>query len=228
MRLGIFGGTFDPVHVGHLIVAEQAREQCALDEVRFIPAGHPPHKHGRPLTAAAHRLAMLRFAIAGHAAFRVDDRETRRSGPSYTVVTLEELRHELPEAELFLIMGADSLADLPNWHQPERICELATLAVANRPGVALPAAVTRDAAAARTACGSGTAADTFRPGLPGHCRIVEVSVPPIGISATDLRCRVAERRSIRYFVPRSVEVYIEQHGLYAASGTRDSVEAVTE
>ncbi len=222
MRLGIFGGTFDPVHLGHLIVAEQAREQCALDEVRFIPAGHPPHKHGRALTAASHRLAMLRFAVAGHAAFRVDDREIRRPGPSYTVVTLEELRGELPQAELFLIMGADSLRDLPDWHQPERICTLATLVVANRPG--LPAADRGEPSAgdALPAC------DARRPGgrpLPDQTRIIDVRVPPIGISATDLRRRVAEGRSIRYLVPRSVEVYIAQHGLYQGPQSQTATHA---
>ncbi|RMG35312.1 MAG: nicotinate-nucleotide adenylyltransferase [Planctomycetota bacterium] len=215
MRLGIFGGTFDPVHLGHLIVAEQCREQCALDEVRFIPAGEPPHKRGRPLTAAAHRLAMLRFAVAGHSAFRVDDRETKRPGPSYTATTLEEFRDELPQAELFLILGRDSLLDLPNWHRPERICALATLVVADRP-LSRP-----------NGSGSGcakTQRDSREPAeqgsrLPPAARIVEIDMPAIGISATDLRRRVAEGRSIRYFVPRAVEVYIAQQGLYRGAGT---------
>src|SRR5208283_146178 len=121
MRIGIFGGTFDPVHLGHLIVAEQCREQGRLDEVCFIPAARPPHKQERSVTPFAQRLEMLALAVAGQPAFRVEDLEDHRPGPSYTADTLEELRRSRPDAEFLLIVGTDTLEDLPHWVDPVRI-----------------------------------------------------------------------------------------------------------
>jgi nicotinate-nucleotide adenylyltransferase len=195
MRLGLFGGTFDPIHLGHLILAESCREACGLDRVWFVVAGAPPHKPG-DRTAASHRLEMARIAVAGHPAFEVSDLETHRPGPHYSVETLDAIRRDRPDDELFFLIGADSLTDLPTWRQPGRIAELATIVVVNRPGI-----------------------DSFAPAHlpdlgPGTRPIRTIPVPPIGIASHDLRRRVAEGRSIRYQVPRGVEAYIEAQGLY--------------
>jgi nicotinate-nucleotide adenylyltransferase len=195
MRLGLFGGTFDPIHLGHLILAESCREACDLDQVWFVVAGEPPHKPGER-TSAADRLEMARIAVAGHPAFEVSDLETNRPGPHYSVETLEAIHRDHPGDELFFLIGADSLADLPSWRQPDRIAQLATIVVVNRAGI-----------------------DTFDPAHlpdlgPGTRPIRSVLVPPTGISSHDLRRRVAEGRSIRYQLPRGVEAYIEAQGLY--------------
>ena len=134
MRLGLFGGTFDPIHLGHLILAEQCREACGLDRVWLVVAGSPPHKPGGR-TAVGHRLEMARIAIAGHPAFAVSDIEATRPGPHYSVETLESIRRDHPGDDLFFLIGADSLADLPTWREPERIAQLATIVVVNRPGI---------------------------------------------------------------------------------------------
>ncbi|HUG89244.1 MAG TPA: nicotinate-nucleotide adenylyltransferase [Planctomycetaceae bacterium] len=200
MRLGLFGGTFDPVHVGHLVLAEQCREQCGLDEVWFIPAGSPPHKRHAPLTPARARTAMLEFAIAGHPGFRVSRIELEREGPTYTVDTLERLDGENPERELFFLMGADSLADLAGWREPQRIAELATIVAVNRGDRPLP-----DRAALVHLLGERIAD-----------RVVFVTMPGIDLSASDLRRRAREGHSLRFLVPRPVEIYIHEHGLYRA------------
>jgi nicotinate-nucleotide adenylyltransferase len=205
MRLGLFGGTFDPIHVGHLILAEQCREACALDQVWFVVAGAPPHKReGR--TALSHRLEMVRIAIAGHASFELSELEARRPGPHYSVETLEAVRAGEPEAELFFLIGADSLADLPHWREPARIARLATIVVVNRPGVAAPM-------------------PDFGPDAKP---IQQVVVPPIGVASHDLRQRVAEGRSIRFMVPRGVEAYIATHGLYRATAATHEVHCPAE
>jgi nicotinate-nucleotide adenylyltransferase len=195
MRLGLYGGTFDPIHLGHLILAEQCREACELDRVWLIVAGSPPHKPGGR-TAVGHRLEMVRVAIAGHPAFAASDIEAKRPGPHYSVETLEAVRRDHPDDELFFLIGADSLADLPTWREPERIAQLATIVVVNRPSI-----------------------DEVDPaGLPdfgpASHPLSWVSIPPVGIASSDLRRRLAEGRSIRYMVPRGVEAYIEAHGLY--------------
>ena len=195
MRLGLFGGTFDPIHLGHLILAEQCRESCGLDRVWLVVAGSPPHKPGGR-TAVGHRLEMARIAIAGQPAFAVSDIEATRPGPHYSVETLESIRRDHPGDELFFLIGADSLADLPSWREPERIAQLATIVVVNRPGL-------EEVDPARL--------PDFGPGA--H-RLVAVTIPPVGLSSSDLRRRLAASRSIRYMVPRGVEAYIEAHGLY--------------
>ncbi len=198
MRIGLFGGTFDPIHVGHLILAEQCREQAALDRVLFIPAARPPHKRAQPLTPFAQRVDMLELAIAGHPPFAIDQLELDRPGPSFTVDTLEALRQRQPGDEWFLMVGADSLRDFPSWFQPERIATLATLLVVPRPGDQL-------------------AATAHLADLPQiAARLQHIHMPPIGIAARDLRQRVAEGRSVRFFVPRAVEAYIEEKNLYRA------------
>lgn len=198
MRLGVFGGTFDPVHLGHLVLAELCREQCRLDEIWFVPAGNPPHKVGAALTPGPRRAEMLELAIAGHSQFKVDRRELDRSGPSYTVHTLQELANENPANELFFLVGADSLIELPQWYEPRRIAELATLVAVNRGRSGLP-----DLSSLVPHLGSEAVG-----------RIQNVSIPAIDISASELRRRVQQGLSIRYQVPRSVECYIGEHHLY--------------
>ena len=194
MRLGLYGGTFDPIHLGHLILAEACREACQLDRVWFVVAGSPPHKPGGR-TEVSHRLEMARLAIAGHPSFEVSEHETRRPGPHYSVETLEAIHLERPEDELFFLIGADSLVDLPTWREPARIMALASLIVANRPGFEPPPIPLPD----------------------GSRPIHRVEIPPIGIASNDLRRRRSEGRSIRYQVPRAVEAYIDAHGLYRAT-----------
>lgn len=198
MRLGIFGGTFDPVHYGHLLVAEQCREQCRLDAVWFIPAGLPPHKMAQTIAGGKARAEMLDLAIAGHDRFRVDRRELERTDPCYTVETLAALASEDPSRELFFVLGADSLADFPTWREPARIVELARLAVVNRGGSA-PA----DLSGLRQALGPAV-----------ESRIDFVTIPGIDVSSTDIRQRVREGLSIRFMTPRAVECYLQTHRLY--------------
>jgi nicotinate-nucleotide adenylyltransferase len=198
MRLGLFGGTFDPIHLGHLILAEQCREACGLDRVWFVVAGAPPHKQG-DRTAVTHRLEMVRIAIAGHASFAISEIETTRPGPHYSVETLQSVRRDRPGDDLFFLIGADSLADLPTWREPGRIAQLATIVVVNRPGL-------EEIDPARL--------PDFG---PSSHPLMSVTIPSIGIASTDLRRRLAERRSIRYLVPRAVEAYIEAQRLYQAS-----------
>src|SRR5438132_6331066 len=133
MRIGIFGGTFDPVHYGHLILAEQCREQGRLDEVWFVPAPRPPHKAEHETTRFEQRVEMLALAIAGHAAFRIDELEKERTGLSYTADTLAELRRRHPGHEFFLLIGSDTLIDLPGWYEPQQVVQRASLLVTRRP-----------------------------------------------------------------------------------------------
>jgi len=203
MRLGLFGGTFDPVHYGHLLLAECCREQCRLDEVLFLPAATAPHKQDRESTPAEPRIEMLELATAGHTAFSVSRYETDRGGINYTVDTLSHFRQEFAQDELFFLLGADMLNDLHTWRESARVCELATIVVVNRPG-------------------SG-GIDFERLGRIANAQQVEaiqrhqVEMPQIDLSSSEIRRRVAEGLSIRYQVPRAVEKYIEAHELYASS-----------
>ncbi len=205
MRLGIFGGTFDPVHYGHLLLAECCREQCRLDEVWFLPAAVPPHKQRGPLTPAPARLEMLELAIAGHEAFSVCRYEADRGGINYTADTLAQFQAADPARELFFLLGADMLRDLPHWHDPARICRLALPVVACRWGEPAP--------------DFGCLAGLATPQRIDQMREQQVEMPAIGIHATDIRRRAAAGRSIRYYTPRAVEQYIGTHGLY--KGIRD-------
>lgn len=196
MRLGILGGTFDPVHLGHLVLATMAGEQLSLDWVLFVPAGQPWRKPGRPVASGEHRLQMLQLATVHNSGFDVVSVEVERPGPSYTVDTLKWFREQQATAELFFIVGQDALADLPSWHQPGQILKLASLAVARRPG----------------AEGSLEEAGTSLPMLEG--RVEWVAMPQIEISATMIRERVKDHLPIRYLVPDTVEAYIREHELY--------------
>ena len=197
MRVGVLGGTFDPVHWGHLLLAEQARDQLSLDRVLFVPAGLPWRKLQRPLSPVGQRVEMVRLALEG-TPFELSLLEAERPGPSYTADTLEQLRAMLPAAELYFVMGHDALLDLPEWHRPQDILRLATLAVALRPDRS----------------GEEALAQVARR-LPGvRERVVWLAMPLVGISGSDIRQRVREGRSIRYLVPPAVEDYIHRHRLY--------------
>jgi nicotinate-nucleotide adenylyltransferase len=202
MRVGVFGGTFDPVHLGHLILAEQCREQGRLDQVLFVPAARPPHKDERDLSPFAQRVEMLSLAISGQPAFRIDELEKDRPGPSYTVETLAYLHRCHPEADLCLLVGGDTLHDLPMWYQPQAIVAQATLLVMARPGATLPSVEEL-----RKNLG-------LREEVP--LRVQVVDVPLIDIASRDVRSRVRRGSSIRYLVPRAVEAYIQDKHLYQA------------
>lgn len=200
MRLGVFGGTFDPVHVGHLILAEQCREQGGLDRVLFVPAARPPHKEEEALTPFDRRVEMLALAISGQPAFSIEEIEKGRPGPSYTVHTLLELQAKYPGADNRLIIGSDTLTDLMNWYEPARVLELAGLLVVPRPGWPV-----KSAEEIREALG-------LEGGRP--VRLESVTMPLVEISSSDVRRRLAEGRSVRYMIPRAVEAYIEDKRLY--------------
>ena len=203
MRIGIFGGSFDPVHLGHLLIAMHAWEQLRLDELRMVPAAQSPLKPIGVHAGTEQRLEMLRLAISGTDPLRIDDSELRRGGVSYTVETLAAIRLAQPAAELLLIMGADSLASITRWHQPERILQLATLAVVRRGGMPAIDYSVLESLANRQQI--------------EHCRDAELSMPMIELSSSELRQRVAEGRTIRFRTPRAVEAYIAAHGLYQAT-----------
>ncbi|REK13073.1 MAG: nicotinate-nucleotide adenylyltransferase [Planctomycetota bacterium] len=209
MRLGIYGGSFDPVHYGHLLLAESCREQLALDAVWFLPAAVPPHKQQRQLATAGTRIEMLELAIGGHEAFAVCTYEIDRGGVSYTVDTLAHLRQEDPTRELFFLMGADSLGDLPTWREPARICELAVPVVVDRRGASVGGegdmfSVLGDVVDAKRL-------ETIRQHL--------VRMPRIDLSSSEIRRRVAAGESVRYRTPRAVEKYIGAQKLYRGEST---------
>lgn len=190
MRLGILGGTFNPIHLGHLILAECAREQCALDQVVFIPTAQPPHKSSRNLLDGLVRFAMVRLAIRGHPAFRVSDCEVRRGGLSYTIRTVHALRQRHPAARLFLIVGSDMLQ--ASWYRMDELRRLCTFVVARRP--------TR--------------------GRGRSPRDVQwLTMPAVDLSSSMIRARIRRGQSIRYLVPEAVERYLTRHHLYRRGGS---------
>jgi len=191
MKVGLMGGTFDPIHLGHLRAAENAREALGLDLVRFIPASVPPHRPG-PLTAAMDRYAMVALATSSHPAFVASDVELLRSGPSYTADTLETLRATFPSDELYLIVGSDTFPEVRTWREPERIFAQCRVAVVHRPGEVRTSDV---------------------PEVPTD-RVCWVEGAGLPISATEVRRRVREGHSIRYLVAEAVADYIHKRGLY--------------
>jgi nicotinate-nucleotide adenylyltransferase len=196
--LGLLGGTFDPPHYGHLVLAETARVQLRLDRVLFVVAGLPPHKPGRPITPDRHRAAMVEVAIADNPAFAISRVDVDRPGPHYTVETLSLLRREYPEAELFFLVGGDSLAQFLTWRDPVGILRQARLAVMPRPGYEPDL----------------TALEQVLPDV--HDRLAWLDAPYLDVSASDLRRRVREGLPIRYLVPPSVEAFVREHRLYKA------------
>ncbi len=197
--MGIIGGTFDPIHLGHLILAEEARISLDLEEVLFMPAGEPWMKEGENLSPAYHRLNMVRLAVSGNPYFRVSSMEVDRTGLTYTVDTLEELHKETgSETQFTFIIGADSLKEFSRWKEPARVLELCTLAVAPRPG-----------------CSDLDTADLEAAAAPGASeRLVQLKGPMVDISGTEIRRRASLGLSVRYQVPEEVERYMHHYGLY--------------
>jgi nicotinate-nucleotide adenylyltransferase len=196
VNLGIFGGTFDPIHYGHLRMAEEARERLCLDRILFVPNRVSPFKLGAEPTPGPVRAEMVRAAIEGNDRFALDTRELDRPGPSYTIDTVREIRDRYPEARLFFLTGADAVRDLPQWREPAALLDLLTLfAAAARPGVRHTEIV-----------------EALRPDWSE--KVVFLQMPELAIAATDLRNRISEGRSIRYLTPMAVVELIERHGLY--------------
>jgi nicotinate-nucleotide adenylyltransferase len=187
LRLGLFGGTFDPPHIGHLVVAQDVVETLGLDRLLFVPARVPPHKTEREISPPGIRLEMVLAMVAGNDRFGVSEVELRREGPSYTVDTLTHYREQKPEAEIFFLMGADQATALDTWQEPGRVSDLATLVVMDRAGAGAPAG-----------------------------DFLSVPVTRVDLSATEIRKRVLDGRSIRYLVPEAVRQIIESNRLYRA------------
>ncbi len=211
MRTGIFGGTFNPIHLAHLRIAEEVRERCALDRVLFIPAATPPHKSVAQEVPFADRMAMVLAAIQDNPAFETSDLEAQRPGKSYSVHTLEILRRERPSEELFFIMGMDSFLDLPSWKDFQRIFDLAHLVVTTRPGYPESRPESRVPVAMAGDFCYDYAAEKLLHKSGKSVFFLEVR---FDISSTEIRKRVAGERSIRYLVPKAVEDYIRANGLY--------------
>jgi len=190
-RLGVFGGSFNPIHLGHMLAADDVRRQLRLDRVLIVPACRPPHKRG-PLAPYRHRLEMTRLAIAGEPGFELCPVEEGRPGPSYTVDTLGELHTLYPRANLYLIVGADQYREVSSWHQPELLTRLGRVVVMSRPGTGRPAL------------------------FPAHDRnrVLFRSIIPVAISAAAVRARLAKGRSVRYMLPVRVTEYVKRHRLY--------------
>jgi nicotinate-nucleotide adenylyltransferase len=210
--VGLLGGTFDPVHYGHLRLAEEARDSLGLASVRWIPAGQPPHRD-KPRSTPSQRLEMVRAAIAGNAGFILDDAEVRTGQPSYTVVTLERLRRELGDVQpLVVLLGNDAFRGLTTWHRWRELFALAHIAVANRPGSPLDAGNLEPALAHQlTARHSDSAAAV---GMSAAGAIVQLNMTPLAVSATDIRARLGAGRSARYLLPDPILDYIERNHLY--------------
>ena len=212
--IGIFGGTFDPIHFGHLRTAFELLQALHLAEVRLVPAGSPPHR-GMPLCDPEHRLAMVRAAIVGQPGFVVDDREIRRDGPSYTVTTLRELRAEAPVRPVCLIVGMDAFLGLPEWHDWRSVLELAHVVVAHRPGWATPASGTLGELLAER--GTARVAD-LHDAVAGRIHVRQVT--PLEISSTDLRNLIVSGNDPRYLMPDAVRAIIRDTGCYRPPATR--------
>ncbi len=198
MKLGILGGTFDPIHLGHLLIAEAARDTLHLERVLFIPAADPPHKQNHRKSQAAHRQAMVELAIGPNTVFELSRVDMERSGPHYSTDTVRLVRqkHRLTAEECFFIIGSDSLKDLPTWHNPQELIRLCRLAVAARPG-----------------CQADLS--TLAQKIPGIAdRLNWVELPQVGIAGSKIRAMVQAGQSIRYQVTEPVRDYIKQHQLY--------------
>lgn len=214
--LGVLGGTFDPIHLGHLRLAEEAREALDLDRVRLIPSGQPPHR-GAPGSTADDRLAMARLATAGNPGLEVDDGEVRAAQKSYTVLTLERLRAELgPQRPLVLILGADAFQGLPAWHRWTELFDLAHIAVANRPGYAphgrrWPAVLSPEL---DEACRDRQTSNPTELCTTAAGRVMPFDMTPLAISASLIRDLVRNGHSARYLLSDAVLDYIDLHNLY--------------
>jgi nicotinate-nucleotide adenylyltransferase len=198
-RVGVYGGTFDPVHIGHLVAAEEVRAVLRLDRLLFMPAGDPPHKFAHGLTPAAHRKRMVEIAIADNPGFELSTVDLDRPGPHYTADALAILREREPDADLWFVMGEDTVLDVPNWTHPERIVEFARLAVVTRPGWKVRV---EDLASL----------DTAIPGIVRCCDFV--SIPMLDIASRRVRERIRNGEPHRYLLRADVAAYIHDHDLY--------------
>lgn len=201
LHVGILGGSFDPVHIGHLILAEEAREQLDLALIYFVPAGDPPHKRDRRLAPVEERLRMVELAVADNASFRLSRVDADRPGPHYTIDMVQIIQNQLPPgSELYFLMGFDSLADLPKWHQPAQLIAACHLVALTRPDIELDW-------------------EQLEAALPGiRDRVTLLDMPELEIASHQLRERVRQGRSLRYLVPDAVREYIRAQGLYGANG----------
>lgn len=227
-KIGIIGGTFDPVHFGHLEIAREMKARFDLDRVIFMPAPSPPHKDSGDISAFEHRYAMLKCAVSGKENFSVSDLEAQREGKSYTVDTLRQLHRIYPDATFFFLMGMDSFTELTSWKEYPRLFELSNIVVAQRPGLPectrpreLPVALRHlfcyDAARNSfiyTGAGASPAHDEDDDQTPGHSRLYFLYETRSDISSTEIRKRVSQQRSVATMVPEAVSNYIEQHKLY--------------
>jgi nicotinate-nucleotide adenylyltransferase len=197
LRVGVLGGTFDPIHIGHLILAEEARDQLALDLVYFVPAGDPPHKRERRLALVQHRVQMTELAIAGNDAFRVSRVDADRAGPHYTIDMVRIIQGQLPTGcELFFLMGFDSLTELPTWHEPAKLIAACHLVALTRHDIDVDW-------------------EKLEAALPGiRRRVTILDMPELEIASHQLQERIHQERSIRYLVPDAVCGYIREKGLY--------------
>ena len=223
MRVGLVGGTFDPIHLGHMLIAEEACARLALDEMVFIPTGQPWMKADTSLSAPHHRLNMIRLAILNNPFFRASSMEIDRPGPTYTVDTLSELHNQAGGSDdLYFVLGVDSLREFPRWKQPEKILELCSLIATPRPGYkkvdhGFLRGIDPSTSTFCAALPSKSANDPIRsePGLEtSDHRVVFLEGPMVDISGTEIRRRVAKGLSVRYQVPDEVERYIYRYGLY--------------
>jgi len=197
-RLGIMGGTFDPIHYGHMVAAETARIELGLDHVLFIPTGIPPHKRNRPITEAHLRFEMVEMSIRSNKSFQVSGMEIQREGPTYTIDTLRILHDLFPDQELYFITGTDALRELLTWRKPEEIIGLAQIVGASRPGY-----------------DSGDLLEKIYKKYPFTIgRISQLEIPALAISSTDIRARVRNQKSIRYLLPEEVRLFIKTNKLY--------------
>jgi nicotinate-nucleotide adenylyltransferase len=198
MNVGVLGGTYDPIHSGHLVIAEEARRKLELNRVIFVPTGQPWLKTNREITPAVHRLEMVRRAVNGKDNFELSTVEVDRPGPSYSVDSIAILKQQLgAEVKVFFLIGWDSLAELPQWHEPTRLIKLCKLVAVTRPGLSRP---------------DLKLLESSIPGITEN--VVWLDIPPIDISSSDIRDRVAQGLSIHDLVPEVVESYIKENKLY--------------
>ncbi len=203
-KIGLIGGSFDPIHFGHLLAAQGAAEQLGLATVIFIPAMQPPHKKYRHLAAFEHRYAMVKIAIRANPLFEVTDIERRRGGKSYSIDTIHQLRAEYGmDKKLCFIVGADMVRDLPTWRQIDELVRLCAFAVVVRPGYDFD-------------CDLDEIEGRLGRKFVTETRRNIVRIPPVGVSATEIRRRLGAGKAVRYMVPEGVERYIQRHGLYGA------------
>ena len=211
MRIGLFGGTFNPIHLGHLRSAEEIRQTCALDHIYFIPSACPPHKDGLAIAPAQDRLKMVELAVADHSAFSASAVELERSGLSYSVDTIRFFLSARPSAEFFFIVGLDAFLDIHTWKAYETIPELCHVIVTSRPGTSLPPGRFLPVAFQTAFC-YDSELRMYR--HPSHHTLALHQIIGLNISASVIRREIRQGRSVRYLIPRTVETYIAEHALY--------------